>query len=677
MAAAAVAQWQPYSQPQHPHHHHSQHQHQHVSYDQADDYEHAAPSSTGAAAAAAAAAESASTVPVSAEVAAAQAAAAQAQAVSAAQAEAQRRSEEQRLFIISQPISQPSDEALDETGKSLKPANPNEFDPFYGRRVISELCERVIASLFECSLDSTAASMGAKGMEQRPTHRLSEFIAYALYRTRLPIQVTYQALYLLKRLKSRYPGARGSSGHRLFISALMLASKSTCDDTYSNKSWTIVGQGLFTLREVNQMERELFSYLGYRVNVANEALANFIDGLETGRFESVADLLNCNASIPLATVEALAAAATADCGDLCDAADLTLNQEEAEFEEAFEPVDAVDAPEAALPEPTAVVPSEQPTAEVDSEEASAAITVAEPTVNQQESVSPETYNMPTSSALERSNSVYVPRSRSAFSFQQQQQRASIAGYPLASYAGMSASLSVPRLPSYMQTNSAPATCAAPLRSIVGNSSAAAFESRPSSAHSHFRVLHSARDRCRPYTMPPQTANLHPHPYVQPFFPSAQHHSEHMRMPSSGGVEAELSQYYPSEYLSSAHCRSPSGRSTSSSFSSSGSSYASSVSSTSTSPSLYESRSQSSGFTTPETTTDMQLAYSPFGECENMEGAPRASFDAGAPECFVGKGGATEASYDWLRSHAAFAALQQKDNAAHGVQYPHGYPTVTR
>lgn len=116
--------------------------------------------------------------------------------------------------------------------------------------------------------------------------RLSEFIAYALHRTRLPLAVTHQALFLLKRLKSRFPAARGSSGHRLFISALMLASKSTCDDTYSNKSWTIVGQGLFSLREVNQMERELFGYLGFRVNVEIEELDDFVAGLEQGRIHA-------------------------------------------------------------------------------------------------------------------------------------------------------------------------------------------------------------------------------------------------------------------------------------------------------------------------------------------------------------------------------------------------------
>ncbi|KAH9010525.1 hypothetical protein EDB85DRAFT_1879908, partial [Lactarius pseudohatsudake] len=58
-------------------------------------------------------------------------------------------------------------------------------------------------------------------------------------------------LYALQRLKVRFPAAKESSGHRLFISAFMLASN--CDDTYSNKSWflCIVVQGMFALREIN------------------------------------------------------------------------------------------------------------------------------------------------------------------------------------------------------------------------------------------------------------------------------------------------------------------------------------------------------------------------------------------------------------------------------------------
>jgi hypothetical protein len=34
-----------------------------------------------------------------------------------------------------------------------------------------------------------------------------------------------------------------------------------CDDTYSNKSRYIVGQNLYMLKEVNQIERDMGSYL--------------------------------------------------------------------------------------------------------------------------------------------------------------------------------------------------------------------------------------------------------------------------------------------------------------------------------------------------------------------------------------------------------------------------------
>ncbi|KAH9057073.1 hypothetical protein EDB83DRAFT_2316050 [Lactarius deliciosus] len=108
-----------------------------------------------------------------------------------------------------------------------------------------------------------------------PTPRLDHFIAYALHRTRLHPSVTFAALYLLQRLKARFPAAKGSSGHRLFISAFMLASKIICDDTYSNKSWCIVGQGMFALREINQMEREMCSYLEWQLNVDPSTLRDF------------------------------------------------------------------------------------------------------------------------------------------------------------------------------------------------------------------------------------------------------------------------------------------------------------------------------------------------------------------------------------------------------------------
>ncbi|KAJ7502950.1 hypothetical protein B0H11DRAFT_1987142 [Mycena galericulata] len=116
---------------------------------------------------------------------------------------------------------------------------PTKTDPFYGYEYIAQLSAR------------------------RSSHIL---LPTLLHRTKLHNAVTYAALVLLQRLKAR---------HRLFISAFMIASKVICDDTYSNKSWSIVAQGMFTLREINQMEREMCNYLDWELTVDNPILSNF------------------------------------------------------------------------------------------------------------------------------------------------------------------------------------------------------------------------------------------------------------------------------------------------------------------------------------------------------------------------------------------------------------------
>ncbi|KAF8070746.1 hypothetical protein FPV67DRAFT_1041364 [Lyophyllum atratum] len=121
-------------------------------------------------------------------------------------------------------------------------------DPFYGHENIAQLSGRFITHLFDCP-DLPPGSSSAK-----PPSPLPNFIAYGLHRTKL------------------HPG---SSGHRLFISAFMIASKVICDDTYSNKSWGIVAQGMFSLREINQMEREMCNYLEWELSVDNAILITF------------------------------------------------------------------------------------------------------------------------------------------------------------------------------------------------------------------------------------------------------------------------------------------------------------------------------------------------------------------------------------------------------------------
>ncbi|KAI0669695.1 hypothetical protein C8Q78DRAFT_1041616 [Trametes maxima] len=144
-------------------------------------------------------------------------------------------------------------------------------DPYYGHEETAKICGKFVTHLFALP-DLPPLSTA---VPPTPSPPLANFIAYALHRTRLHTSVTFAALYLLQRLKARYPAARGSSGHRLFISAFMIASKVICDDTYSNKSWSIVAQGMFALREINQMEREMCSYLEWQLSIDPNALKEF------------------------------------------------------------------------------------------------------------------------------------------------------------------------------------------------------------------------------------------------------------------------------------------------------------------------------------------------------------------------------------------------------------------
>jgi hypothetical protein len=55
----------------------------------------------------------------------------------------------------------------------------------------------------------------------------------------------------------------------------MILSKEIRINTYSNRSWSVVAHGIFSLREVNQMEREMCSYLEGKLIVDNTTLTKF------------------------------------------------------------------------------------------------------------------------------------------------------------------------------------------------------------------------------------------------------------------------------------------------------------------------------------------------------------------------------------------------------------------
>ncbi len=116
-----------------------------------------------------------------------------------------------------------------------------------------------IIALFACPTVPKSAARIDHGSDLD----LSQFVMVLIHRTQLPGTVAAGALLLLERIKRRHPRSRASSGHRLFISAFMVASKILSDHTYSNETWVSAAGNMFQLKEINQMEREFCGHLSW------------------------------------------------------------------------------------------------------------------------------------------------------------------------------------------------------------------------------------------------------------------------------------------------------------------------------------------------------------------------------------------------------------------------------
>ncbi|KAG8690415.1 hypothetical protein FRC11_011719 [Ceratobasidium sp. 423] len=178
----------------------------------------------------------------------------------------------------SPPLAMPHHQPYTAVNKSIKPATQTHShlayksapaNPCDGHELTAEICSRYISLLFSPPdvLLPTAQAVVS------PT--LAEFIAYALRQTRLSLRIPYRALLLLRRLKTCVPGARASSGHRLFLAAFIVASKSARDNAYSIGAWCAIAQGMFSGRDVSLMERQLCQYLDWNLCIKPEDLRDF------------------------------------------------------------------------------------------------------------------------------------------------------------------------------------------------------------------------------------------------------------------------------------------------------------------------------------------------------------------------------------------------------------------
>ncbi|TDL18549.1 hypothetical protein BD410DRAFT_753107 [Rickenella mellea] len=170
-----------------------------------------------------------------------------------------------------QPVRRPPGHILSLHSESPSSHSNASQAPYYGYRVHAKISARFIKHNFSCPEELPPLFPTSP-----PTNiSLTHFIAYALHRTRLDHLVLFTALALLRRLKTLFPAAQGSAGHQLFLPAYMIAAKVVYDSTLSSTDWRVVGQNMFPLRMINQMERVMCGRLEWRLHASRTDLDRF------------------------------------------------------------------------------------------------------------------------------------------------------------------------------------------------------------------------------------------------------------------------------------------------------------------------------------------------------------------------------------------------------------------
>ena len=120
-----------------------------------------------------------------------------------------------------------------------------------------------------------------KIQESQQNLPISTLLSNIIKRTKIPIIVLITALLFLQRLKDFFPSCKGNRNSclRLVMVSVILASKTLYDDAFDNKSWASVSGGLFNVSTINQMEREMLFYLGYKLYVSREEWVDFLHDL--------------------------------------------------------------------------------------------------------------------------------------------------------------------------------------------------------------------------------------------------------------------------------------------------------------------------------------------------------------------------------------------------------------
>lgn len=123
---------------------------------------------------------------------------------------------------------------------------------------------------------------------------LSSFSVFAVELAKLTncsYKIFLLALLYLHRLKQLFPKCKAAApktcntigsttGHRLLLASMVIATKYLHDDSYENSSWANITHGLFSTRHINHMENEMLFFLNYKLYIEAEEWIHWVSQIE-------------------------------------------------------------------------------------------------------------------------------------------------------------------------------------------------------------------------------------------------------------------------------------------------------------------------------------------------------------------------------------------------------------
>ncbi|KAG4301627.1 hypothetical protein PCK1_002112 [Pneumocystis canis] len=182
--------------------------------------------------------------------------------------------------ILTKSLNEKSEEILAERATSLKMLNRQALAEFIKQPVkwemIVYLSEKAMSVLqYAPSMDRRTMSHHTIEMGYRNLPSLEHFILNLCEQSNVQVPTLMSTLVYLERLRSKLPRiAKGMmcTCHRVFLASLILAAKYLNDSSPKNKHWAKYTNNLFSLIEVNLMEKQLLTLLNWDLSITAKDL---------------------------------------------------------------------------------------------------------------------------------------------------------------------------------------------------------------------------------------------------------------------------------------------------------------------------------------------------------------------------------------------------------------------